>query len=538
MLTTTGRGINTTQRLGRSPRGGWIFKSEVKNYNEMAGMPPSLCNVVVADEANDEPLSSPTAVALVDPKKTVVYGKILDLDPYCVFDQRFIVHLLERALRRRERFFSSDVAGNSVSYRLFHGESDGIPGLYIDKFVGSPCPVVVMRLSSVGLEGHLLSFMKAVEKVHCAEPSTALFVQAENGGGKRSAYREAFYLIGARTGQLYGVWYQPWRPPREAYPSWTCIATAAPMLCSYIQFIRNLSCDENGIRKGVVQFVSRPVGHPCSPACQMENSVEEYLHGLAGNHAGLTVHQYGDRLSSREVPMIAANHVSYLDIYVLESCGATPLSFVAKRAVGDMFLIGQLARAFDCVFVSRSKCPKERGDVVAEIERKQKREHYKFHHYHRPQPSLGVITGSTVFQLCIFPEGTTTNGRSIIRFRKGAFEGSFPVQPVKLAYSSPHCAYTCLDLLYHILIFLSLACTEDIRCDVYWLPKVEASEASASTGVDLANATRLSIAHEKCGPQLSLDDEATLEGHCEITDFLLGVDTSRSTPAVPRRHTK
>lgn len=47
-----------------------------------------------------------------------------------------------------------------------------------------------------------------------------------------------------------------------------------------------LSCDENGIRKGVVQFVSRPVGHPCSPACQMENSVEEYLHGLAGNHAG------------------------------------------------------------------------------------------------------------------------------------------------------------------------------------------------------------------------------------------------------------
>lgn len=44
-------------------------------------MPPSLCNVVVVDEANDEPLSSPTAVALVDPKKTVVYGKILDLDP-------------------------------------------------------------------------------------------------------------------------------------------------------------------------------------------------------------------------------------------------------------------------------------------------------------------------------------------------------------------------------------------------------------------------------------------------------------------------
>ncbi|KAF4719259.1 Lysophosphatidylcholine acyltransferase 2 [Perkinsus olseni] len=64
---------------------------------------------------------------------------------------------------------------------------------------------------------------------------------------------------------------------------------------------------------------------------------------------GLTVRQHGERLSPRKVPTVAVNHVSYLDIYVLESCGATPLSFVAKKDVRDMFLIGQLARAFDCV---------------------------------------------------------------------------------------------------------------------------------------------------------------------------------------------
>ncbi|EER02497.1 hypothetical protein Pmar_PMAR004860 [Perkinsus marinus ATCC 50983] len=515
------------QRLGRSPRGGWIFKSEVENYNEMAGMPPSLCNVVVVDEANDEPLSSPTAVALVDPKKTVVYGKILDLDPYCVFDQRFIVHLLERALHRRERFFSSDVAGNSVSYRLFHGESDGIPAdqvVCVDKD-GEALRLGQLSCDENGIRKGVVQFMEnSVEEY--------LHGLAGNHAGHDVIVIDPPTIADkterkSKNAKLHSIE--------------NVVAKAVPHLVSRgLLHVTNVpegySVYEGFMAVSILGYtlltgacvVGMHLAYKQAILCDTDRIIQA---------RGLTVHQYGDRLSPREVPMIAANHVSYLDIYVLESCGATPLSFVAKRAVGDMFLIGQLARAFDCVFVSRSKCPKERGDVVAKIERKQKREHYKFHHCYR-QLSLGVITGSTVFQLCIFPEGTTTNGRSIIRFRKGAFEGSFPVQPVKLAYSSSHCAYTCLDLLYHILIFLSLACTDDIRCDVYWLPKVEASEASASTGVDLANATRLSIAREKRGPQLNLEEEATLEGHCEITDFLLGVSTSRSTPAVPRRHAK
>ncbi|KAF4732532.1 Lysophosphatidylcholine acyltransferase 2 [Perkinsus olseni] len=178
------------KRLGQSPRAGWIYKSEVENPQELDGMPPMLCSVVVNGADQPSLPDAPTAVALVDPKKTVVYGRIIDLDPYCVFDQRFTIHLLERALQRREMFFANDSAGNSISCRLFHGESDGIPGLYIDKFVGSPCPVIVMRLSNMGLEGFLLSFIKAVEKVHCTEPSTALFVYSEAGGGKQQAYSE------------------------------------------------------------------------------------------------------------------------------------------------------------------------------------------------------------------------------------------------------------------------------------------------------------------------------------------------------------
>ncbi|KAF4718802.1 hypothetical protein FOZ63_002252, partial [Perkinsus olseni] len=69
------------QRLGQSPRAGWIYKSEVENPQELAGMPPMLCSVVVNGADQPSLPDSPTAVALVDPKKTVVYGRIIDLDP-------------------------------------------------------------------------------------------------------------------------------------------------------------------------------------------------------------------------------------------------------------------------------------------------------------------------------------------------------------------------------------------------------------------------------------------------------------------------
>lgn len=46
-------------------------------------------------------------------------------------------------------------------------------------------------------------------------------------------------------------------------------------------------------------------------------------------------------------------------------------------------------------------------------------------------PSLSI-------PLCILPEGTTHNGRSLLKFFSGAFEGGGPVQPVLLSYPHTH----------------------------------------------------------------------------------------------------
>ena len=38
----------------------------------------------------------------------------------------------------------------------------------------------------------------------------------------------------------------------------------------------------------------------------------------------------------------------------------------------------------------------------------------------------------------LFPEGTTTNGRTLISFKLGAFAPGFPIQPVVIRYPFVH----------------------------------------------------------------------------------------------------
>ena len=40
-------------------------------------------------------------------------------------------------------------------------------------------------------------------------------------------------------------------------------------------------------------------------------------------------------------------------------------------------------------------------------------------------------------QIFVFPEGTTTNGKVLIRFQTGAFRPGTPVQPLIIKYSNP-----------------------------------------------------------------------------------------------------
>lgn len=107
------------------------------------------------------------------------------------------------------------------------------------------------------------------------------------------------------------------------------------------------------------------------------------------------------------------NHISYLDVFVLGSI--CPTSFLAKREVKKWPIMGWLATLGGTVFINR-ELKKSAIGAMREIERK---------------VEYGVM-------VIIFPEGTTSDGRSIGRFKSTFFSvparKNKPVIPISISY--------------------------------------------------------------------------------------------------------
>ncbi|MEJ8628821.1 lysophospholipid acyltransferase family protein [Sphingomonas sp. I4] len=115
--------------------------------------------------------------------------------------------------------------------------------------------------------------------------------------------------------------------------------------------------------------------------------------------------------------MIAANHLSWMDILLL--AGTSGTRFVAKAEVADLPLVGWLASLNHTLFVERG----DRlgvGDQIATI---------------RAALSDGR-------PLAVFPEGTTGDDLSILPFKPALFAALVPplpgirVQPVRIDYGA------------------------------------------------------------------------------------------------------
>ena len=123
------------------------------------------------------------------------------------------------------------------------------------------------------------------------------------------------------------------------------------------------------------------------------------------------------RLEGEPLPpppvLVVANHVGCPDIFVL---GALfPGFFVAKLDVRGWPLLGWMIRVGGAVFVDRTRRTSS-GRMVEAIETRLR---------------LG-------FNVIMFPEGTATDGRTILPFKTPGFEAALradcPVQPVVLTY--------------------------------------------------------------------------------------------------------
>jgi len=125
----------------------------------------------------------------------------------------------------------------------------------------------------------------------------------------------------------------------------------------------------------------------------------------------LVVHNDDVRLDAGA--LVVSNHISWIDIYVINAWRPTP--FVSKAEIRNWPVVGWLAQQLGTVFIQREK----RSDAK------------RIMHELADRLNAGEL-------MCVFPEGTTSNGLSLLPFHANLFQApvsaSRPVQPICIMY--------------------------------------------------------------------------------------------------------
>ena len=127
----------------------WIYSNEVDTrQTPLSGFEPG--SLAVIQSAVGKTLGA----AYVNPH-SLICARLLSRRPRTVFDAGFFERRLRDALALREALFEQP------NYRLVFGESDGLPGLVVDRY-GS---VLVVQISTAGMEAFRDLLLEVLDKV-------------------------------------------------------------------------------------------------------------------------------------------------------------------------------------------------------------------------------------------------------------------------------------------------------------------------------------------------------------------------------------
>lgn len=129
---------------------------------------------------------------------------------------------------------------------------------------------------------------------------------------------------------------------------------------------------------------------------------------------GIQLHLKNSEILPETPFLLASNHISWMDIHAINAF--KPIRFVAKSDVEGWPIFGWMAKQLGTVFIKRDSA--RHGKRVAEDVSK-------------------VLDKESV---CIFPEGTSTVGESVLPFRPNLFESAVmaraPVYSLAICYKS------------------------------------------------------------------------------------------------------
>jgi lysophosphatidylcholine acyltransferase/lyso-PAF acetyltransferase len=131
--------------------------------------------------------------------------------------------------------------------------------------------------------------------------------------------------------------------------------------------------------------------------------------------------------STRRATAVVCNHVSYIDVFVV-GAAVGPYYAVARSYVATWPIFGQVLRAFGYAAVERrersakasTEAPAAPDSLTRQLADRAKR------------------TGAWQSHppLLVFPEGTTSSGNAVLRFKTGAFVAGEPVLPVAIKFKA------------------------------------------------------------------------------------------------------
>lgn len=127
----------------------WIYSNEVDvKATPLTGFEPG--QEVVVNASNGKPLGR----AYVNPH-SLICARVVDRHSNVAIDRSLFVHRFNVALSLRQRLFDKPF------YRLVYGESDGLPGLVVDRFGD----VLVVQCNTAGMDVRREAISDALHKV-------------------------------------------------------------------------------------------------------------------------------------------------------------------------------------------------------------------------------------------------------------------------------------------------------------------------------------------------------------------------------------
>lgn len=130
------------------------------------------------------------------------------------------------------------------------------------------------------------------------------------------------------------------------------------------------------------------------------------------NHDKLIYEKYlgKDYRFPKKHSIIISNHISWAEIILNVDQGC---AYLVSEAIGNIPLIGYIVKFCGGLFMNRRS--KESRELIKETIKERQLE------------SLNEIKETSLF---VYPEGTITNGKYLIEFKKGAFNSLLPVKPI------------------------------------------------------------------------------------------------------------